>query len=309
MTTYSTEIQRDIIRLSKWGHSSREIAGLLGISKSGVNGFLSNQPELPKEPRILFVDIETAPCIAAVFGRFNINLSQDNIIKNGSYILTASWEWLDSDLIYGIALGPDEAIHGNDRDILEELVKAIDQADIVVAHNSVKFDVPAIKLRLLANNMRPFKTVKVLDTLRMAKHFKFPSNKLDSIGAYLNIGRKKDTGGIRLWIDCIEGKQQALDDMLEYNIEDVRLLKEVYKRLAAFNSATANLGHYYDDDKEHCPACGSTNLSKTKSSVYTPISEYEELVCQECGHRSRGRSAINTKAKRSKLLVTPKVTG
>lgn len=296
--------------MKSFGSSSREIAEALGISKSGVNDFLSSG-EKPKQegPRVLFLDLETAPATVVTFGRFNVNISQDHVIKEGHYILTAAWSWLDSDTVYRIQLTPDEAISGNDLDIAASLYEVIEEADIVIAHNAVKFDMPVIKTRLLANGLPPHKTVKILDTLKMAKHFRFPSNKLDSIAAYLKLGRKVDTGGIDLWVRCINGDKEALDEMTEYNDHDVVLLKEVYNKLAAFNSGTANFGNYYDDDKHHCPACGSTAVTETGNFVYTPVSKFEEVVCNDCGHRSRLRTAVNTKEQRKKALVTPKVTG
>lgn len=307
---YTNEIKTEISRMKAFGFSSREIADSLNISKSGVNDFL-NSGERPKKegPNVLFLDLETAPSIVVTFGRFNVNLSQDNVLKEGNYLLTAAWSWLGSETVYGMKLAPNSAIKGEDVEIVAQLYEAIEEADIVIAHNSVKFDLPVIKTRLVANGFPPHKTVKIMDTLRMAKHFRFPSNKLDSIGAYLKLGRKVDTGGIDLWVRCIQGDEAALQEMLEYNIEDVNLLKRVYYKLQAFNSGTANFAHYYDDDKHHCPACGSTHLTETGNFVYTPVSKFEEVVCEDCGHRSRTREVQNTKEQRKKLLVTPKVTG
>lgn len=307
---YTNEIKREILRMKAFGSSSREIADALNISKSGVNDFL-NSGEKPKVqgPRVLFLDLETAPATVVTFGRFNVNITQDHVIKEGHYMLTAAWSWLGSDTVYRIRLDPDEAISGDDSDIAAALYEVIEEADVVISHNGIRFDMPVIKTRLLANGFPPHKTVKVLDTLKMAKHFRFPSNKLDSIAAYLKLGRKVDTGGIDLWVRCINGDNAALEQMTEYNDHDVVLLKEVYNKLAAFNSGTANFGNYYDDDKHHCPACGSTAVTETENFVYTPVSKFEEVVCNDCGHRSRLRTAVNTKEQRKKALVTPKVTG
>lgn len=307
---YTNEVKKEIIRMKKFGLSSREIADKLKISKSGVNDFLnSGEKPAAQGPRVLFLDLETAPSLVVTFGRFNVNLSQGNVIKEGNFLLTAAWSWLGSESVYTVKITPEEIEDEDDSGLVAALYEAIEDADIVVAHNAVRFDMPMLKTRLVANGMPPHKTVKVLDTLKMAKHFKFPSNRLDSIGAYLKLGRKVDTGGIDLWVRCLNGEQEAIDEMATYNIQDVNLLKAVYNKLAAFNSNTANFGLYYDDDKHHCPACGSTDLTETGNSVYTPVSAFEEVVCGSCGHRSRMRQAHNSKENRNKVLVTPKVTG
>jgi len=310
MTAYSDEIKQEILRLNKFGFSSRQIASELGISKSGVNKYLNSGEILSIDgPKILFLDLETAPAIVVAFNRFDVNLTQDHILKEGGYILTAAWSWLGSDTIYRIALDEDEVEAGDDSVIVAALYEQIEEADIIIAHNGIKFDFPVINARLLVNNFPPHKTVKKMDTLRMAKHFKFPSNKLDSIGAFLGLGRKVDTGGITLWTRILQGDMEAIDEMVEYNDRDVRLLKDVYRKLFAFNSATVNFGHYYDDDKLRCPACGSDDITPTGHSVYTPVSQFSEYSCGSCGHRSRSRSAVNSREKRKNTLVTPKVTG
>ena len=79
------------------GFSGRKIAKMLDLSKSGVNDYLRTliendctQIENVKGPRILIIDVETAAATAMTFGRFKINLSQDNIVDEGGWILCAS---------------------------------------------------------------------------------------------------------------------------------------------------------------------------------------------------------------------------
>lgn len=315
---YSQDTQREIFNLYDNGYSGRSIAYHLGLSKSGVNEFLNKranrtQPDVQLQtqdgPRILFFDLETAPSIVATFGRFKVNVGQDQVISEGNNLLSACWKFLGDKEVTERKVSSMDAIFSKDAKLTAELYEAFERADIVVAHNAVKFDVPVFKTRLLANGMPPHKTVKVMDTLQMAKHFRFPSNKLDSISAFLGLGRKLDTGGMDLWMKCMDGDEEALQTMMEYNSHDVKLLEQVYLQLRAFNSRTANLGQYYDDGEQHCPACGSTALTESGNVVYTPVSAFEEFVCGDCGHRSRSRTVINSKEQRSKLLITPKVTG
>lgn len=310
---YTFEQQLQIDELANKGFSGRKIAYQLGLSKSGVNAYLGNRntkaPAAGEGPRILFFDLETAPSIVATFGRFKTNIGQDQVLSEGNNILTASWKFLGDSNVVKRRVTSADAVLGYDGNLVAELYEVFEQSDIVVAHNAARFDVPMFKARLLVNGMPPHKTVKVLDTLQMAKHFRFPSNKLDSIAAYLELGRKIDTGGMNLWIQCMQGDNEALDQMLDYNAHDVVLLEQVYLKLRAFNSRTASLGQYYNDGEQHCPACGSTDLTETGHVVYTPVSAFEEMQCGACGHRSRTRSAINSKEQRQSLLITPKQSG
>jgi rRNA maturation endonuclease Nob1 len=94
--------------------------------------------------------------------------------------------------------------------------------------------------------------------------------------------------------------------MVDYNEQDVALLERVYMRLRAFDNRPANAGHFFEDahNEHRCPVCGSDDVEYTGNSVYTPVSEFAEVVCNDCGHRSRTRQAKNSKEKRNSLLIT-----
>lgn len=306
-----TEQQIDsIVSLSSYGLSSRAIAQQLGISKTGVNQVL-NRTVRTQEPvqvdrqgaDILYLDIETAPCIAAVFGRFNINLSQANIIENGSQLISACWAWNDEEQVQGVIMTPEEARKRDDSRVVAELYEAVENADILIYQNGDRFDLPKIKTRCIINSFPPPKICKTVDTLKIAKQLGFPSNRLDSLGDYLGVGRKQQHSGISLWIDCLAGDQKALDEMYEYNEQDVLLLRDVYKKIRAFDMRHPNMQHYYNDDHKRCTVCGSTNVYHTGHSVFTQVSEFAEVQCGDCGHRMRERSNLKTKEKMQNTLM------
>lgn len=313
------ETVQKIIELKDYGYSSRKIAAILNIGKSTVNDnysrYSSNSDDFSLDlkekskvktgPRILFFDLESTPSIVAAFGRWKVNVGTESVLREGGYLLSACWKFLGEDEVTRMVLTPQEAKEGNDLSIVCALFEAFEEADIVVAHNAKKFDVPLFNTRLLANGMPPPKPVKVVDTLQIAKkNLKFNSNKLDSLGHYLGVGRKIETTGMSLWIRCMDGDKEALQQMLEYNAQDVVLLEKVYLELRAFDPSPANAGHYFNDYQHHCPVCGSTEVEESGNSVFTPVSEFAEVVCNSCGHRSRKRTALNSKEKRAKLLVT-----
>ncbi len=320
---YDKETIARIVNLKLQGYNSRIIAKELGISKSGVNyaynrwqkegctilykpedvalKYLSTQQASPA--RILLLDIETAPDIAATFGRFKQNIGVDNVVREGGWIISAAWQWLGENTIYCTAVTPEEARNSDDSGVVAELYELLEQCDAVVAHNGEKFDIPVIKARLTVNNFPEPKKVKVIDTLKIAKQMRFQSNKLDALGKVLKEARKQEHEGISLWIDCMRGDEDALKRMLEYNVQDVSLLEKVYNRIKHMDSKPVNLGLFYDDNEHRCPVCGSSDVEYTGNSVYTQVSEFKEVQCGDCGHRSRERKAINSKEKRSSLLT------
>ena len=75
-----------ILELKQRGYGSRYIANLLGFGKSTINDFLkkNNTPvnKEIKKPRILFLDCETSPTMAAVWRLWKENVSLDQITND-----------------------------------------------------------------------------------------------------------------------------------------------------------------------------------------------------------------------------------
>lgn len=291
------------------GISTRKTAKLLNVSKSAVGRYFYKFAREKtfveiNSPRILLLDIETAPAKALAFGRFKQNLTQDHILEEGGWLISIAWKWLGDDTTFGKVLIPVEALLKEDIRLINDIVCQINEADVVIGHNIDGFDIPKIKARMIKHGLKPFKTVKTIDTLKIAKRLGFPSNKLDSLASFLDIGRKVQHQGISLWKGCTQGDEIALQDMQEYNIADVELLEKVYLKLRAYDTMPPNIGKLYNEEVSRCPVCGSTDLTTTGNLVHTPVSTYDEVVCNCCGHRSRKRKVVNSKEARSNVLIT-----
>ena len=305
---HTPEITQKIIDLKNTGFKSRYIGKALGVSKSSVNYVFNRymKTQVPVEESLklyCFIDVETSPDIAVTFKRFKANLGQDNILKDGGTIVSISWRWMSDPQAQGIALTPQEAIDGNDSRLCAVLYALIEKASVLIGHNIDNFDLPMIKSRLLINKFAPPKKIKTIDTLKIARQMRFPSNRLGSLGVILGEGDKASHSGISTWIGCLAGNEDSLAEMLAYNLEDVDLLYRVYMRLRAFDTRPLNSALFVADETPRCPVCGSDDVHETLNSVYTPSCEYQEVECKNCGTRSRGKVLINTRTKRSSLLA------
>lgn len=294
-----------VIEYKQEGYKSRAIGKLLGIGKSTVNDIWNRykaENGIPKQ-RVLLFDIESAPSLAAVFGRWNQNIQQDAVVKEGGFMLSAAWMFLDEpDNLQSQVLTPNEVKEGNDSAICASLYEAFESADVVVGHNVKRFDLPLFRARLVANGMPPHKKVRVVDTLAIAKTMRFNSNRLGDIAQQLGCETKLDTGGIKLWIAAMQGDLDALYLMRRYNEQDVRVLKDVYMQFRAFDNNPPNLALSQNNQHFACPVCGSANVVKTGNNVYTKVSVFEEVCCKDCGHRSKTRTSLNSTNSRKKLL-------
>lgn len=279
--------------LSKRLHSSKE--DIIRAKKM----FYELQPKTRKAPKILVLDIETAPMKGFIFNLWKDNVNLDKLISDW-YIICWSAKWLFDSEVKGECLTSDEAKLQDDRRIVLALSKLLNKADIVVTHNGKKFDLLKINARMLVHRLSPVKPYQNIDTLEVAKRqFGFTSNKLDYLAGILGVETKMSTD-FQLWADCVDGKQEALDYMFRYNKWDVECLEAVYLRLRPWIRNHPNLALYYESDEPICPNCGSKHLTP-EGFYYTSVNKYQVFRC-ECGATSRMRTSAVDPDQREAIL-------
>lgn len=305
-----------ILTMKAQGFSSRHIGRVLGVGKSTVNDFLAAQRNIGEEvlegvkyvaeqkakppARILIIDIETAPFLAYTFRRWKANIGQENVEKEG-YILCYAAKWFgDNNIIFSRVQEPE-----NDYEIVKEMKALIDQADIVVAHNAVKFDIPTIATRMLFHGMTPFAPHKVVDTLKIAKQqFRFPSNSLESIAAYLGLAEQKmKHSGFGLWKRVMQMDEEAWNEMEEYNIQDILVLEKVYEKLRSWDKFAPNMALYTASSVPRCVVCASDKLEKLDKLSHTALSSFQTMRCKCCGKVMRTRHNVRSKEEMQATLT------
>ena len=173
--------------------------------------------------------------------KYNSYISPDNVIKDYS-VLCWSAKWLFEPEVMGEKVTGKQAINREDADILTEMWRLLNEADIVVVQNGKKFDIPKLNSRFLLAGFPPPMYYQVVDTKEvMAKHFGFSSNKLDYVNGFLGLDCK-DEMEFQDWIDCVHGSEEALAKMLHYNKDDVVIMEELYLKLRPWIPGHANLG-------------------------------------------------------------------
>lgn len=314
---YNKELIEKALPYLNQGYSWRSVASVLGVARTTMSDHLrvyfedqEDDLQATAGAKILIFDLETSPAISATFGRFKINLGQDNIIAEGNRILCAGYKWLGQEETHIVHVVDQSLYEQDDLPVVLALWEAFEQADAVIAHNCKAFDFPMLQARVAYHGLPPLPTVKVLDTLIMAKKvMRLPSNRLDGIAAYFGLDRKGDSGGIKTWIDYMTGDPEAIEIMHKYCIQDVDVLEQVYLRLRSFGHAGSefNAAHYHEDNEMRCHICGSTDIESTGRSVFTAVSEFAEHRCNHCKGVSRSRKPLNDRAKRANIVVQPKI--
>lgn len=228
------------------------------------------------KPKILFFDLETAPNTAYIWGLWTETKSMD-FVTNNWYVLCWAAKWLDEKGIQSAAL---RSKGENDKAIVQKLWKLLDEADIVIAHNALKFDHRRINTRFLIHGIKPPSPYKIIDTLKDARrHFDFTSNRLGDLGVLLKVGEKIHTE-FELWKQCMAGDKKAWDTMIKYCIQDVYLLEQVYLKLRPYINNHPNIGAIKNE--KCCPKCGEQNIQYRGYSM-TAAGRYRRFQCMTCG--------------------------
>lgn len=238
--------------------------------------------------KILILDIETAPNLAYVWGAWKQNVGQNQWVKQ-SHIMSYAAKWLGDDNIFY-----EENRDGDDYNLVFNLFTLLHSADIVVAHNGQKFDLPTILGRGAVHNLLPPSPYFVVDTcLSARKEFRLMSNSLANLCELFGLKKKEDHKkfpGFELWKECLLGNEEAWEEMREYNIADILALEELYLRMRPYIRNHPNVVRdIHDEGEVVCPKCGSSNI-QWRGYYFTRAGLcYRRFVCLDCGGWGRVR--------------------
>lgn len=315
MNLYNIHIDA-VKQRKKDGLSNREIARLVGVHHSTIGDWLKKSqqaqelealPEIPEyepAPKVLLLDVETAPVKAWVWRMFKENIGL-NQIETDWHLLSYSAKWLGKNDIYYRDQRNQTDIE-NDCALLDDLWCLLDDADIVITQNGKKFDIPKIRARMVIMGYQPFSPVRHIDTWQIAKKtFGFTSNKLAYMSEVLCPETAKSDHkkfpGFELWKECLAGNPEAWEEMELYNKQDIISLEGVYHALSPWADALPVFSTYSDENKFTCN-CGSDNIIEV-GTFCTDVSRFTKYRCECCGKHYRGRKNLLSKEKRNSLLT------
>ncbi len=216
-----------------------------------------------------------------------------NQIKKDWFILSWSAQWQDKDevMYQDLRNGKQKFSIKNEKKMLKRIWTLLDEADVVVSQNGIKFDRKKLNARFEYYKMGPPATFKHFDTLRVSKkHFAFSSHSLEYMSNYFNLPFKKlkhkKYPGFDLWRECLENNNDAWEEMEKYNIRDTQALIGVYDRLTPWEPGIFNVSDY--TGVLECK-CGSKEFKRNgKKFLITKNAWYERLKCKKCGSEMRG---------------------
>jgi hypothetical protein len=261
------------------------------------------------KPKILVLDIETAPILGYVWSLWENNLAL-NQVEQDWFILSWSAKWFQNSKT-GEVFGPHNKVMyqdqrrvrnvENDKKLLKDIHALINEADIILTQNGKSFDRKKLNARFILNGMSPPSPARDIDTKLIAsKYFSFTSNKLEYMTEKLNKKYKKmKNSGFSLWTRCLKGDLDAWKEMQEYNTYDILSLEELYNTFAPWDNSI-NFSVYDENEESKCK-CGSTSLHR-RGFNFTNTGKFQRFQCRDCGTWLASKTNLLTKEKRKSLL-------
>lgn len=134
----------------------------------------------------------------------------------------------------------------SDKALVQAVLGDLEKLDIVIAHNGAQFDLPFLRTRALIHGLQPVNPKKILDPVILARNiFRFHRNSLEALSNVLGTPDMKTKLLPRVWVSAMfDGDKEALDQIVEHCIADVRVLCEVARKVSPYIRQLDNIGSF-----------------------------------------------------------------
>jgi uncharacterized protein YprB with RNaseH-like and TPR domain len=173
-------------------------------------------------------------------GYFDIEV--DNLKADYGTMLTwALKEKGEHGTLYTGQVTQEELMTGEeDKRIVEELLDVLENFSIVVGYYSTRFDIPYVRSRALTHGITglTYGDLYHFDLYYTVRNkFALSRNSLGRACEVFGISNKTHCG-FDVWRKAKYGDKGALDEILEYNINDVLITEELHEKVAPFRKWT-----------------------------------------------------------------------
>lgn len=244
--------------------------------------------------RILVLDLERVPAFTKPLpvwdmkGLMNRRLGPDEIETWGRTICLAyRWGWN----------GPIEFIaewqDGGREGYLRAAQALLEQADVLVGHNSEGFDHKHLAGDLFMELGVTVPKIKHIDTLKIARaNANWENNQLLTLTKRLGIPSKTDRYRIAVAMAAVGGDVKMQRKIQRYNEGDVRASTGLGKKMLPL--AGINLGLFADDPtRPACTSCQGRRLQRRGFAVKNAL-RYPRWQCRSCGKWMTSKTAVKT---------------
>ena len=173
-----------------------------------------------KELRLGYLDIETSNLKASI-----------------GIMLSWAIKSRDKNEIKGAVIDKQDILDGvYDGKLVELLVEEMNNYDLLFTYYGTNFDIPFIRTRCLDHNVRfpVYREISHKELYYMVRSkLKLHNNRLATVCEFFGIQGKTPVDP-RLWREAMYGDEKALKKVYKHNVEDVKILERMHKRIEPF---------------------------------------------------------------------------
>ncbi len=258
------------------------------------------------QPKILYIDIENSRMVVEfeTYSLYGNDVIHPKHIKHDWYITCVAWGWLDNKAqkiknIETVAVNDFKTFKKDFRDdrlVVKKVHEVLQEADIIVGHNSDSFDIKKLNYKFIKYGLPAIDLPPTVDTLKVAKKYaRSSSNKLYYLAKEFGVSMKIDLPP-SVMHSADKGCEKSLKKLVHYNKGDIKAGAQLYFKLLPYIKNHPNvdkiLGKKIDLDRPNCQNCGSKRLQSNGHRV-TKTGRYRRYKCNDCGSSTRGKKVVN----------------
>ncbi len=129
----------------------------------------------------------------------------------------------------------------NDRKLALAIRDHLEEADMIVGWNSILHDVPLVNARLAFYGERPIHLGEKFGRFHLdlmwysgGQSMKIGSKRLDNVARFFHVPHQKTPLDVEVWADAAAGDADALDIIVEHNVYDALVTRDVFPHLARY---------------------------------------------------------------------------
>lgn len=219
--------------------------------------------------------------------------------------LMISWKWLNEPTVYIKTVRdyshPEVALDTHDKPLIQDFMKILEEADVIIGHYADKFDYLFLQTRAMYHGLGPLPAVPSVDTWKIARfQLKLKSNRMANIAEFFELSQQKSSVSKRLWRLSKQHHSDAISTLADYCIQDVLTLEAVFNKLRPLATAMPNMQLLEGIEEACCPRCGSTNISKNGTRTLK-ANVYQRYHCNGCGAWPRAAKALQKNARYARI--------
>lgn len=176
------------------------------------------------------------------------DLETSGFYADSSILLTCAIKTLDkseTEVIRADAFPSWKTGKSNESLMIKAVAQALDQYDILIAHNGQSFDKGYFNAKCLQYGLKPIlRHKKLIDPVRISRrHLRLGRNTLAALIDYLEIPVKKTPIELKKWVKAShDGDKKCMDIISKHCLYDVKTLEKVYTKLIPLIDKIDNRG-------------------------------------------------------------------